>query len=124
MNGRPWLLGLAHGIVWLVVVLSTQAVMNASPARAAYSVAFAWWATLYLALLLGTTWRAVPTFLAIMALALIVDAAVGSARLYHDSPAVLSVGFASLLLLLCALWVSPFLVNSIARGLRDRIVKS
>jgi hypothetical protein len=123
MNRNLWPLGVFHAVVWLVAIVGVERALEASAARGSYALLSAWWATLYLACLLATPWRAVAVFLAIMAVSLVVDVALGTGVLYHNAPAILSAGLFGLLLLMGVLWVSPFAINAAARWLRDRFAR-
>ena len=121
MTQSDWRDGAIHGIAWVALTVGVQLAMAGSPSSDAYGVLCAWWANLYLACLLRTRWRAVPVFLAIMAIAVVVDTISGSQRLYHDAPTVSSAEFLVLLLLLCLLWASPFAINAAATRIRVRL---
>ena len=122
MRRKDWCIGAIHATAWLALTIGVQFAVRDSPSRDAYALLCAWWATLYLACLLGTTWRAVPVFLLMMAIAVAMDGGAGTQLLYHDAPAVLSTGFLGLLLLLCVLWLSPFAINAAASRLRERVL--
>lgn len=121
MDKRHWILGLAHAAIWVGITLIVERGLGASPARDAYALLSAWWATLYVSLLVGTTWRAVSIFLFGMAIALAIDATLGTQVLYHDPPNVRSSAFGAILLLQGALWSSPFAVNECVRRGRDKL---
>ncbi|HZF17087.1 MAG TPA: hypothetical protein VE046_14195 [Steroidobacteraceae bacterium] len=123
MNKRQWILGAVHVALWIATVLAVESAMEDSASRAAYAVLCAWWATLYVGLLVGSSWRAVPVFLVGMIAALAIDGSIGWKHLYHDTPDVASAGFLWVSVISCVLWSSPFVVNEIARRVRDRIAK-
>lgn len=119
---RQTVLGVVHAIAWVGIVWIIDVAMRESDARAAYGLLCAWWASLYLALLLGTAWRALPALCVAMTLALAIDTSTGRQLLYRDPPSVDSLGFAGLALFLCALWASPLIANAIARSVRDQVM--
>ena len=118
---RNSILGILHAVVWLVALVGVERAFETSPGRGSYALLSAWWATLYLACLLATPWRAVGVFILIMAVSLAVDVGLGTGLLYHDAPSILSAGLLGLLLLMVALWLSPFAINAGARWMRDRL---
>lgn len=124
MKLNDWLQGLAHCVIWIGFVVLCEKLFADSPARSAYGLLCAWWATLYSASVLGTRWRAIVVFLLGMTVALATGAAASSNLLYRDTPAPLSVGFIGVAGLLWVLWVSPFAINSAVVWVRDRIRRS
>lgn len=115
MRKQDWLIGLLHSAVWIGVIALFPLAMKGNSAAAAYAAICAWWATLYVALLLGTAWRAAVAFLLIMIVALSVDASAGWNSLYHDPPRVFSVQFVVAAAVLGIVWGSPFVVNAVAK---------
>jgi hypothetical protein len=95
-----------------------------SISRAGYGLLSAWWVTLYVALLLRTTWRALPVFLSLMALVLVIDDLRGTGFLYHDAPPIGTAAFLVVLAGLLLLWASPVVVNEIATRVRNRFVNA
>jgi hypothetical protein len=121
MNSRPAILGAIHAVIWVATLIVVTRVFGGSGSRAAYALLCAWWLTLYVALLIGTPWRAVPVYLAVMLVAFVVDAAMGSNALYHDPPPVATLSFVTVAALQVALWVSPFAVNWVATRIRGHV---
>lgn len=121
MRLSDWLLGFAHCVVWIGFMLLCEQVFADSPARSAYGLLCAWWATLYGAAVLGTGWRSVAVFLLGMTVALAIGAVSGWDVLYHDTPSPLSIGFIGAAGLQWVLWASPFVVNSAVTWVCSRI---
>jgi hypothetical protein len=71
-------LGAVHAILWVAVLAFVEVTFSESPSRAAYGLLCSWWITLYLASLLRTTWRALPVFLGILVIALVIDVIKGN----------------------------------------------
>jgi hypothetical protein len=116
--------GLVHAVLWVATLATVDLVFSASPARGGYGLLCAWWVTLYVALLLGTTWRALPVFLGLMVLVLVAYAIKGSNFLYHDAPPISSAAFAVLVAGLLLLWASPVVVNYVLTRVRDRFANA
>jgi hypothetical protein len=114
-------LGVVHAILWIATLVAVDLIFSGSPSRAGYGLLCSWWVTLYVALFLHTTWRALSVFLGIMVFALVVDAAKGTGFLYHDAPPIGTANFLVLVAGLLLLWASPIVVNEIATRLRDRL---
>lgn len=121
MNSRPAILGAIHAVIWVATLIVVNRVFGGSGSRAAYGLLCAWWLTLYVALLIGTPWRAVPVYLTVMLVALVVDAAIGSNALYHDPPPVVTLSFVTVAALQVVLWASPFAVNWLATRVRGHV---
>lgn len=117
-------LGAVHALLWIGTAATAEYVFSGSASRAGYGLLCAWWVTLYVALLLGTTWRALPVFLVLMAVALAFDAIKGSGFLYHDVPSVSSPSFLIVAGALLLLWASPIAVNQVAMLVRHRFVEA
>jgi hypothetical protein len=105
----------------MVTLVAVDLIFSDSPSRAGYGLLCAWWVTLYVALLLRTTWRALPVFLGLMLVALLVDAARSTGFLYHDAPSIGTTSFLVVVVGLLLLWASPIVVNEIATRVRDRL---
>ncbi|HEY3785520.1 MAG TPA: hypothetical protein VGL55_09590 [Steroidobacteraceae bacterium] len=114
-------LGVVHAALWIAALVAVDLIFSDTPSRAGYGLLCSWWVTLYVALLLRTTWRALPAFLGLMVVALVVDAARGTGFLYHDAPPISSPSFLVLAAGLLVLWASPIVVNEIATRVRDRL---
>jgi len=122
MRKQDWLIGLLHSAVWIGAIALFPLAMKGNSAAAAYAATCAWWATLYVALLLGTGWRAAVAFLLIMTAVFSVDASAGWNFLYHDAPGVLSVQFVFLVAVLAIVWMSPFVLNVIVKWAYKHVV--
>jgi hypothetical protein len=121
MKLSDWLQGLAHCAIWIGFLVLCEMLFADSPARTAYGMLCAWWATIYVASVLGTRWRAVAVFVLCMTLALVIDTAGSWSRLYHDTPAPLSIGFVVVAGLQWVVWASPFAMNRAVVWVRDRL---
>ena len=118
------ILGTVHAALWIATLFAIELIFNASPSRAGYGLLSAWWVTLYVALLLRTTWRALPVFLGLMVFALIIDDLAGTGFMYHDAP---PIGTGTFLLVLAGsllMWASPMAVNEMAIRVRDRFANA
>jgi hypothetical protein len=117
-------LGAVHAILWVAVLAFVEVTFSESPSRAAYGLLCSWWITLYLASLLRTTWRALPVFLGILVIALVIDVIKGTSFLYHDAPPIGSARFCVVLAGLLLMWASPIVINQIASNVRDRLANT
>jgi len=114
MKSKQNIFGVAHAVIWIATLTTVDLVFSESPSRTGYALLCCWWITLYISLLLHTSWRALPAFLGLMALALVIDVATGTGFLYHDAPSLGSVAFVLLLAGLLLLWASPVVINQLA----------
>ena len=117
-------LGAVHALLWIAAGVTANLTFSGSPSRAGYGILCAWWVTLYVALLVGTTWRALPAFLAVMVVALVFDAVRGTGFLYHDAPSLGSSSFWILAVVLALLWASPIAVNQLAMRIHHRFIEA
>lgn len=120
MKSVQHILGVVHAALWMTMIIAMNAIFDSSPSRAAYGLLCAWWVTLYVASLLRTKWRALPAFLGLMLIALVIDATGGMGLLYHDPPARFDSSFLLAVAGQLLLWVSPIVINEIATSVRDR----
>ena len=116
-------LGVFHALLWITVGLGVRWIFDANQASGAYGSLCAWWVTMYAALLLGTSWRALPTFVAVMSAMLLVDTVAQSAFVYHDAPPIKSLAFARLAVALIFVWISPLLLNLVIVRLRQAALR-
>ncbi len=117
-------LGAVHALLWIAAGVAANLVFSGSPSRAGYGLLCAWWVTLYVALLVGTTWRALPAFLVLMVVALVFDAIQGAGFLYHDASSVDSSSVLVLAFVLVLLWASPIAVNQLAMRIHHRLIEA
>jgi hypothetical protein len=123
MIKRDLIIGALLAAVWLAITLAASFAGGEMGAVSGYGPVAAWCVLLVVAIVIRPSWRAVGTFLGILAVVLIADAALSWNRIYHDPPSLYSLGIVELVGLFLAFWVTPFLVNALIQALRRRFAR-
>jgi len=110
---RAFLSAALHYVVWVAAVIVIERVFRASPARVAYGVLSAWWATLYVGILANLEWVAIPVLCVAAIAAQYLSISLVSVSHSQDNP----IGFVVESLVLS----SPIIINGIVGTVRSRV---